>query len=121
VAFPSPVADWLGVAAPELLGAVVGFGLLVGGVVGAVEDPVGPVDGVVEGVLGALGVEPEVDGVDGVVLGVWPPDPDEFGDESGFCEGVVSSCVPFPPGFSGAGWLFEPPLRPGSLVNTLLW
>lgn len=95
--------------------------LPVGDVVGVVEAPVGPVEGLVEGVLGVTGVEPEDCGVEGVVLGE-SLEPDGVGDgESGFCDGVEPSCEPLPPGFSGAGWLCEPPLRPGSLLKTLLW
>jgi hypothetical protein len=89
------------------------------GVVGAVGGVVGPVDGVVDW-LGVLGVEPEVGRVDGVVVGDPLVEPELLGVESGFCDGEVLSCVPLPPGFCGAGGLFDP-LWPGSFVNTLLW
>src|SRR5882762_10832262 len=122
VALPSPLAEELGVDGAGVLGVVVGFALPVGAVVGEVEGAVEPVDGPVEGVLGALGVEAESDGVEGIELGDELLDPDGVGDgESGFCDGVVPSCVPLPPEFPVAGWSCEPPLWPGSLVNTLLW
>ena len=89
----------LGACPPLVLGTLVGLVPPVGADVGPVDGVVGPVDGVVGGVDGLLDVEPDVCGVEGIVLGELLPEPEPEGvgeDESGFCDGV-EPCEPFPP------------------------
>ena len=108
VALAAPLAGEPGAVGPAVPGVVVGPVLLVGSVVGAGVDDVGePVEGVL-GVLGTPDVEPEFGGVEGIELGEELLDPDGVGVGVGVGVGFVPSLV-LPPGFSVAGWLFEPP------------
>lgn len=100
VPLPKPTVG-LGACPPAVLGTLVGLVAPVGADVGPVDGVVGPVEGVVVGgVEGVLDVESGVCGVDGVVLGELPPEPEGVGEgESGFCDGVELLSEPFPPGF----------------------